>query len=62
MITKSSMGEDFNIIINISSKCKSYPVFYGKTTIEGTQNYLITADPYGDFVGRTRRDSLPWNL
>lgn len=53
MIPKSSMGEDFNIIINISSKCKSYPVFYGKTTIEGTQNYLITADPYGDFVGRT---------
>lgn len=52
MIPKSSMGEDFNIIINISSKCKSYPVFYGQTTVAGTQNYLITADPYGDFVGR----------
>ena len=52
MIPKSSMGQDFDIIINISSKCKSYPVFYGQTTIAGTQNYLITADPYGDFVGR----------
>lgn len=52
MIPKSSMGQDFNIIINISSKCKSYPVFYGQTTVAGTQNYLITADPYGDFVGR----------
>lgn len=52
MIPKSSMGQDFDIIINISSKCKSYPVFYGQTTVAGTQNYLITADPYGDFVGR----------
>lgn len=52
MIPKSSMGQDFNIIINISSKCKTYPVFYGQTTVAGTQNYLITADPYGDFVGR----------
>lgn len=53
MIPKSSMRQDFDIIINISSKCKSYPVFYGQTTVAGTQNYLITADPYGDFVGRT---------
>ena len=52
MIPKSSMGQDINVIINITSKCKSYPVFYGKTTIEGTQNYLVTADPYGDFIGR----------
>ena len=52
MIPKSSMTTDLNIIINISSKCKSYPVFYGQTTIANTQNYLITADPYGDLVGR----------
>lgn len=53
MIPKSSMGKDINIIMNISSKCKTYPVFFGKTTVEGTQNYLITADSYGDFIGST---------
>lgn len=52
MIPKSSMGKDINIIMNISSKCKTYPVFFGKTTVERTQNYLITADPYGDSIGR----------
>lgn len=52
MIPKSSMGQDINVIINVTSKCKSYPVFFGQTTIEGTQNYLVTADPYGDFIGR----------
>ena len=53
MILKSSMGKDINITMNISSKCKTYPVFFGKTTVEGTQNYLITADSYGDFIGST---------
>ena len=52
MIPKSSMVQDIDIIINVTSKCKSYPVFFGQTTIEGTQNYLVTADPYGDFIGR----------
>ena len=53
MIPKSAMGQDLNIVLNISSKCKSYPVFYGQTTIAGTQNYLITADPFGDEIGNT---------
>ena len=52
MIPKSSMIQNINVIINVTSKCKSYPVFFGQTTIEGTQNYLVTADPYGDFIGR----------
>lgn len=51
MIPKSSMGKDYNIIMSVASKCKSYPVFYGQTTIAGTQNYLVTADPYGDEIG-----------
>ncbi len=53
MIPKSEMKTDLDILINISTKAKSYPVFYGQTTIANTQNYLITADPYGDLLGRT---------
>ena len=53
MIPKSAMKTDLDIKINVSTKSKSYPVFYGQTTIANTQNYLITADPYVDLVGRT---------
>ena len=28
MIPKSSIGKDVNIVMNISSKCKTYPVFF----------------------------------
>lgn len=31
-------------------KCRTYPVFYGQTTVAGTQNYLVTTDPYGDYI------------
>ena len=51
MIPKSEMKKDFDIKIEILSKCKTYPIFYGKTTIENTQNYLITAYSYGDIEG-----------
>ena len=51
MIPKKAMKTDLDIRINIATKSKSYPVFYGQTTIANTQNYLITADPYGDLIG-----------
>lgn len=51
MIPKESMNKDYNIHFNIVFKSKLYPIFYGKTTIPNTQNYLITADPYGDLTG-----------
>lgn len=53
MIPKSAMKTDLDIRINVVTKSKSYPVFYGQTTIANTQNYLITADPYGDLTGKT---------
>ena len=50
---KSSMNKDIsNAIINVQGKCKTYPVFYGKTRINATQNYAVTYDPFGDGVGR----------
>ena len=52
-IPKSQMGQDItNAIINVQGKCKTYPVFYGKTRIPETQNYALTYDPFGDGVGR----------
>ena len=52
-IPKSSMNKDIsNAIINVQGKCKTYPVFYGKTRINATQNYAVTYDPFGDGIGR----------
>lgn len=52
-IPKSQMNKDIsNAIINVQGKCKTYPVFYGKTRVEGTQNYALAYDPFGDGVGR----------
>ena len=51
-IPKSSMNVDINANITIQGKCKTYPVFYGKTSISGAQNYAVTFDPFGDEVTR----------
>lgn len=53
-VPKSQMNKDIsNAVINVQGKCKTYPVFYGKTTVAGTQNYALTFDPFGDGNGRT---------
>lgn len=51
-IPKSSMGADIDVKINAQARCKTYPVFFGKTYTAGTQNYLVTSDPYGDEAGQ----------
>ena len=53
VIPKSSMNKDINTTINITTKCKAYPVFFGKTTVSSSQNYAISSDPYGDYAGKT---------
>ena len=45
-IPKSNLNSDKNYIIQIEAKLKSYPLYYGKTRISGTQNYLLTANSY----------------
>lgn len=50
-IPTSQMGNDINITFSIQGKAATYPVFYGKTRIDGTQNYAVTYDPLGDVVG-----------
>ena len=52
-IPKSQLISDLNVSIVLRAKCKTYPVFYGKTTVAGTQNYAVTFDPYGDIAGQT---------
>lgn len=51
-IPKSKLNQDINAVISIQAKCKIYPVFYGSTTIPGTQNYMLTFEPYGDAIIR----------
>lgn len=46
IIPKSEMNKDMDIVISVQGRCRSYSVFYGQTTVAGTQNYLITTDPY----------------
>ena len=56
-VPKSQMNNNISgAIINVQGKCKTYPVFYGATTVPGTQNYALTYDPFGDGVGRGTLD------
>lgn len=50
-IPASQIGSDVNITFRLHAKAKTYPVFYGKTRISGTQNYAVTFDPLGDVSG-----------
>ncbi len=52
-VPKSQLTTDLNITILLQAKCKNYPVFYGKSTVPGTQDYLLTFDPFGDITGIT---------
>lgn len=51
-VPKSQLGKDVNGTIELKAKCKTYPVFYGETSIPGTQDYAVTFDAYGDIAGQ----------
>lgn len=53
-IPKTELTRDLDVTIALQAKCKTYPVFYGKTTVPGTQDYLLTFDPYGDVTGQAK--------
>lgn len=53
MIPKTSLTQDINPTISIMGKCKTYPVFFGKTTVSNSQNYAVTSDPFGDYSAKT---------
>lgn len=52
-IPKDKLNKDVNVTVVLRAKCKNYPVFFGATTVAGTQDYAITYDPYGDLGGKT---------
>lgn len=51
-ISKSNLNSDKNIKIEVEAELKNYPMFYGKTRISGTQNYLLTANSYQNITTR----------
>ena len=50
-IPKSKLTQNLNAVVVVQSKCKVYPMFFGETTVPGTQDYLLTFDPYRDMSG-----------
>ena len=56
-ISKSNLNTNKNIKLKIKTNSKNYPMYYGKTNIEGTQNYLLTSKEYGDLS-----NTLTFNL
>lgn len=48
MIPKSSITGNINGEITLKNKCKTYPVYFGKSSVSGYQDFAVTVDPYGD--------------
>ena len=50
-VSSLNKNKDVKIKFSIQGKAQTYPVFYGKTRISGTQNFALTFDPLGDITG-----------
>ena len=50
-VSSLNKNKDVKIKFSIQGKAQTYPVFYGKTRISGTQNFALTFDPLGDVTG-----------
>ena len=51
-IPKSKLGTDIKGTISVKAESKTYPIFYGKTRISGTQNYVLTGDSYSAQIAK----------
>lgn len=51
VVPRWNINKDYNMSIEYSSTCKNYPVYYAKSSIEGTQDYLLSAEKYEDENG-----------
>lgn len=47
-VPKNQLGNKITGNINIKGNCRTYPVFYGETNIDGTQDYVLTYDSFGN--------------
>lgn len=55
-VPKNEIKNNFEGVIAIQSKCKNFPVFYGKSPSSDLQDYAVCYDPYGDVQGITSLD------
>lgn len=49
MVPKNKITSDFTGTVNISGKCQTYPIFFGKAPNSKVQDYAITYDSYDNF-------------
>lgn len=49
MIGEKYLDKDISGNINISGKCKTYPIFFGEAPRSNVQDYAVTYDAYGEF-------------
>ena len=59
-ILKTNLNSNKDINIKLEASLKSYPLYYGKTRIAGTQNYLLTANTY-DTISKSINTKLELN-
>lgn len=46
LIPENMMTSDIELVLKIQKNVRNYPIFYGKTQVQGMQDYVITADTY----------------
>ena len=51
-IPKSQAKQKIDIEFTVKAKCKTYPIFYGVTTVQGTQDYAVTYSEYRRFCSK----------
>lgn len=56
MIPKESLNNNISGKIEIKSVCKTYPVYFGKSSIPNYQDYAVTVDSYEDITKSTTLD------
>ena len=49
MIDKSSLTKNIELQLKINAEFKAYVILEGKTTVTGTQNYVVTAGEFAKF-------------
>ena len=50
MVPKEQIQQKTEVQITVDAKCKTYPVFYGTTAINDTQDYALTYGIFGDIL------------
>jgi hypothetical protein len=56
MVPKANITENFTGEIIVDTTTRTYPVFYGRSSVPGYQNYGVLTDPYGDLMNMVRLD------